>query len=266
MDRPHLVALLVVLVGIVAVPVSLTAFDPPTANSLSADQTYPAGAGPDSVDFEALDADEHNVSYAPREHWDAYVLNYTEPDEGARVEGVYYINSTTGEILADRWHDAKVYRHGKTYVFYQPASGLDEHRREMFEADNQFVYDDTTDAFYRYDPHVGKIHPTTIGRHPDILELYTWEAVGTENHYGVPVLVYRATGERSGDYVPQLVEGTFELGVDDGVIYGFDITVREEGEYHYTYDVAPTEFPDHEWVDTAERLAGNTTSDNTSSS
>lgn len=263
MHRRRLLALLVALLAVVTVSATLVAFGPAASNPPGADQRYPEGTGPDHVDFSTLDADDANVSHAPREHWDAYAIVYTEPPERPRVEGNYYVNASTGEVVSERWYDARDYRDGDTYAFVQPAGSIpDEHRREQFESDDSFVYDDATDAYYRYDPHYGRIAPTTIGRHTDLLEAYTWEAVDATTHHGVPVVTYEVTGTRSNDSrAPPAQNGTLRLGVDDGVVYAFDLTVADDGTtYRYEYEVRPAPFPDHDWVARAKALAaGNAT-------
>lgn len=268
MDRRHGLALLLAATAIVAVAVTLAGPGPRASTPLGADQEYPEGAGPTHVDFSALEANGQNVSHAPRDHWDSYVIDYTAPPERPLVEGSYYVNSSTGEIITERWYDARVYRNGSTYAFVQPAESIpNERRREEFESDDAFVYDDATDAYYRYDPHYGRIAPTTIGRHTDLLEAYTWEAVDATTHHGVPVVTYEVTGTRSDSSrasPPQ--NGTLRLGVDDGVVYAFDLTVADDGTtYRYEYEVRPAPFPDHDWVERAKALAaGNATDDGSS--
>lgn len=260
MDRRAL-AVVVAVVGLVAVgatAVVLTHSSSPSS-PLGPDQTYPDGAGPDHLDFSAL-AGDANLTHTPREHWDSYAITYDAPPERRLVEGEYYIDSSTGEIVADRWHGATVYRNGTTYAFRQPAANLSDHRREQFRSDPAFVYDDETDAYYRYDPQYGQIAPTNIGRHTAILDAYTWAAVETTTHHGVPVVTYRVTGTRSDSRAPPAVNGTLQLGVDDGLVYAYDITLdADEGSYRYTYSVRPAPFPDHAWVDRARALAGNAT-------
>lgn len=241
-----------------ALAVILVYSGPLAADPPGADRQYPPGAGPDHIDFSALNADDENVSQTPREYWDSYAIISTEPPNRSRVEGDYYINATTGEVISDLWDGAMDYRNGTTYAYVQPADRIpNEHQREQFEADPSFVYDNATDAYYRYDPHYGQIAPTNIGRHTDLLEFYTWEAVNTTTHHGVPVLTYRVTGKRSTNSgVPPALRGTLELGVEDGIVYAYDITVADDGEPdRYTYEVRPAAFPDHDWVDRARRLA-----------
>ncbi|MBV0903672.1 hypothetical protein [Haloarcula salina] len=254
MDRRYgLVALVALGIGVVA----FTTVWAPQATTPGSEQTYPAGAGPDHINFTALEADEANVSHTPRSHWDSYAIVYTAPPDRRLVEGDYYIDSSTGEILTDRWHNATVYRNGTTYAFVQPADSLPAHQREQFTSDPQFVYDNATDAYYRYDPHYGQIAPTNIGRHPDILGAYTWTATNRTTHHGVPVITYRVSGERTtAADVPPALNGTLRLGAEDGIVYAFDITLdAAEREYRYTYDVHPAPFPDHGWVETARELA-----------
>lgn len=253
MDRRSLVvvlALAAVLAGLIAVVTLPSGPQDP----LGPDGTYPDGAGPDGIDFSAIGGDA-NLTHAPRAHWDSYAIRYSAPPERRLVEGQYYVDSTTGEILAERWYDAEVYRNGTTYAFVQPAGGLPEHRRERFGSDPQFVYDDATDAYYRYDPDYGRIAPTNIGRHTAMLESYTWAARNATTHHGVPVITYRVTGTRTDAQVPPPVEGTLRLGVEDGLIYAYDLALDAEGEtYRYAYSVEPAPFPEHEWVETARAL------------
>lgn len=260
MDRRDLVVglLVVAAVGVASFAVA-TAWSAPSG-PLAADQTYPPGADADQINFSALGAVDANLTHTPRNHWDSYAIRYTAPPERRLVEGEYYINSSTGEIIADRWNDATVYRNGTEYAFLQPAESVPEHQREQFDSDPQFVYDDATDAYYRYDPRYGQIAPTNIGRHPTLLDAYTWEATDTTTHHGVPVITYRATGTRSDSRAPPAINGTLRLGADDGLIYGYDLTRDTEGgPYRYAYSVEPASFPEHEWVDTARELAANST-------
>lgn len=259
MDRRYLIIGLVALVAIVAVSFAFATSWSSTPGPLDSDQTYPAGAGPDHINFTALDADDANVSHTPRKYWNSYAIRYTAPPDRRLVEGEYYINSTTGAIIGQRWHNATVYINGSIYAFVQPADSIPEHQREQFTSDPSYVYDNTTDAYYRYDPHYGQIAPTNIGRHTMIPEPYTWEATNTTMHHGVPVITYRVTGTRTDSQVPPPINGTLQLGVEDGIIYAYDLTLDAgERTYHYTYDVRPAPFPDHEWVDTARTLAANT--------
>jgi hypothetical protein len=262
MERRSLVAVLVVLVAVGTAAFALTIWSPMSGPS-DPDRTYPAGAGADHINFSTLESDDANVSHTPREYWDSYAILYTAPPERPIVEGDYYINSSTGELIADRWHDATVYRNGSTYAFAQPAESIpNEHQREEFESDDAFVYDNATETYYRYDPHYGQLAPTNIGRHTALLEAYTWEATNTTTHHGVPVITYRVTGTRTNDsHVTPASNGTLQLGAEDGIIYAYDITLdADEHNYRYTYDVRPAPFPEHEWVDTAREVAdGNTT-------
>jgi hypothetical protein len=260
MDRRYLVVGLLALVAVVTASFALATVWSAPSGPLDADRTYPPGAESDHINFSALDAGNANLSHTPRTYWDSYAILYTAPPERRLVEGEYYINSSTGEIIADRWHDAKVYRNGTTYVFFQPAESLPEHQREQFASDPQFVYDNTTNAYYRYDPHYGHIAPTNIGRHTVLLDSYTWEAINTTTHHGVPVITYRVTGTRTDSQVSPPIDGTLRLGVDDGIIYGYDLTLdADERPYHYTYSVRPAPFPEHKWVDTARDLTTNST-------
>lgn len=263
MDRRYSIGLVVVLVAVGIGVVAFTTVWSPRATSPGSDQPYPDGAGPDHINFSALEADETNVSHTPRTYWDSYAIVYTAPPDRRLVEGDYYINSATGEILADRWHNATVYRNGTIYAFVQPADGIStEHQREQFESDDRYVYDDTTDAYYRYDTHYGHLAPTNIGRHPDILDGYTWTATNRTTHHGVPVITYRVTGDRAtAADIPPPRNGTLRLGVEDGIVYAFDLTLDgDERDYRYTYDVTPAPFPDHGWVDTAREVASANTS------
>lgn len=252
MDRRYAIGLLV-LIAVGSVAVVFTTFVSPQAASPGANQTYPAGAGPDHINFSALNADNATVSHTPRNYWDSYAISYTAPPERPLVEGDYYINSTTGEIVGQRWRNATVYIDGPTYAFVQPTDGLPEHQREQVASDPEFVYDTATDAYYRYDPYYGEVAPTSIGRHPHILDGYTWTATNTTSHHGVPVITYRVAGERaSAAEIPSPIDGTLRLGAEDGIVYAFDITLDgDERDYQYTYDVHPAPFPDHSWVDTA---------------
>ncbi|MFC7020023.1 MULTISPECIES: hypothetical protein [Haloarcula] len=260
MNRHDLVVGSLILVVIVVASVALLGVWSGPSEPLDSDQTYPPGAGPDHINFSTLGADDANLTHTPRRYWESYAILYAAPSERRLVEGEYYINATTGEIIADRWHDAKVYRNGTTYVFYQPADSLPEHQREQFRSDPAFVYDNTTDAYYRYDPRYGQIAPTNIGRHTMVVDSYTWEAINTTTHHGVPVITYRVTGTRPDSQAPPAINGTLQLGLEDGIIYAYDITKDAEGgPYRYTYSVRPAPFPEHEWVDTARDLTGNTT-------
>lgn len=260
MDRRYLVVGLLTLAAVVVASVALAPVWSIPSGPLDADQTYPPGADSDQINFSALNAGDTNLSHTPRTYWDSYAILYTAPPERRLVEGEYYINSTTGEIIADRWHDAKVYRNGTEYVFFQPAESLPEHQREQFASDPEFVYENATNAYYRYDPHYGQIAPTNIGRHTILLDAYTWEAINTTTHHGVPVITYRVTGIRPDSRAPPPINGTLQLGTEDGIIYGYDLTLdADERPYRYTYSVEPAPFPDHEWVDMARDTAANST-------
>ena len=239
--------------------------DEPTTGSPTPTRQYPDGAGPDHIDFSTLESDDETVLDTPRTYWDSYAILFDEPPGRRRVEGDYYINSSTGEVISDLWDGAKDYRNGDTYVYVQPADQIpDEHRREELEADPAFVYHDATDAYYRYDPNYGQIAPTNIGRHTDILEHYDWEATTTTTHHGVSVVTYQlAETEPTDSRAPPAIRGSLELGVEDGIVYAFDITLDAEGEARYTYVVRPAPFPEHEWVETARRVAGNDTTSRT---
>ncbi|WP_225336068.1 hypothetical protein [Halomicrobium urmianum] len=237
---------------------SVSSADEPTTSDQSAlPKQYPDGAGPDSVNFSRLDPDDDTVLHAPRDRWDSYAIVYSEPPGRRRVEGDYYVNSSTGEVISDLWYGAKDYRNGDTYAYVQPAGQIPDHQpREEWESDPQFTYDDATDAYYRYDRHYGQIAPTNIGRHTDILDSYDWEAVDTTTHHGVPVITYQLSDTEPDDArVAPAVAGSLKLGVEDGIIYAFDITLDAEGEPRYTYTVRPAAFPDHDWVETARRVA-----------
>ncbi|MFB6171632.1 MAG: hypothetical protein ABEJ23_03805 [Haloarculaceae archaeon] len=253
MDRRYLVPL-AVLAALGLGAAAFTTLWAPRGPSPGPDQAYPAGAGPEHVDFSALEASGSNVSHAPRSYWDSYAIVYTAPPERRLVEGDYYVNSTTGEIISERWHDATVYINGSTYAYVQPADSVPEHRREEVESDPAFVYDDATGEYYRYDPHYGRVAPRNVGRHTAILDAYTWAAVDTTTHHGVPVITYRVTGTRTDVAdVPPASHGTLQLGVEDGIVY--DVTLDADArDYRYTYDVHPAPFPDHGWVDTAREV------------
>jgi hypothetical protein len=263
MERRYIVVGLLAAVAVVALAFAVITLAPAEAGPLDSDQAYPAGAEADGINFTALESTDTNVSHTPRKHWDSYAINYDAPRERPVVEGEYYINGATGEILADRWYNASVYRNGSTYAFVQPADSIpNEAQRETFESDDAFVYDNATDAYYRYDSQYGTSAPTNIGRHTTILDAYSWEATDTTTHHGVPVITYEVTGTRtnSSDVLPA-TNGTLQLGLDDGIVYAFDITLEDdETSYQYTYDVGPAPFPDHDWVETARNVtAENTT-------
>ena len=231
---------------------------PTTDSQATPGQQYPDGAGPNYIDFSTLDSDNNTVLHTPRTHWDSYAIIYSEPPERRRVEGDYYINSSTGAVISDLWYGAKDYRKGETYAYVQPAEQIhDDHQREKFESDPAFVYDNATDAYYRYDPHYGQAAPTNIDRHTDILTYYGWEATNRTTHHGVSVITYQLS-----DRVPDesrvlpAIKGTLQLGFKDGIVYAFDITLDgDEGEARYTYRVRPAAFPEHGWVETARTVA-----------
>lgn len=253
MDRRRPLALLVAAAALV---VLATLADPGAlASVLRSDGPYPEGAGPDHVDFSTLEGD---VAEDPRDHWESYVVGYAEPPDRPLVEGVYYVDAETGAIVAERWDDAREYVNGSTYAFVQPAESVPhEHRREELEADDAFVYHEPTDAYYRYDPDYGWVAPTNVGRHTDVLEPYAWEAVGRTSHHGVPVVTYRATGRLDGESgAPRVENGTLQLGVEDGVVYAYDVELEADGgTRRYAYEVRPAPFPEHDWVDTAREVA-----------
>lgn len=257
MDRRSAVPVLAVVVVVVMASFALTLVWSPISSPSEPDQTYPAGADADHINFSALKSDDTNVTHTPRGHWDSYAIASTAPPERQLVEGDYYINSATGEIIADRWDDLTVYRNGTTYAFTQPAESIPNEREQgELESDDAVVYDNATDAYYRYDPHYGQLAPTNIGQHTTLLESYTWEAANRTTHHGVPVVTYQVTGKQNSSRGPPAINGTLRLGVEDGIIYGYDITL-DTGERHdqYTYRVKPTPFPDHGWVHTAREVA-----------
>jgi hypothetical protein len=257
MDRRHTLALLlivgVVLTGVAALGTVMS----PESDGSAVDQQYPDGAGPDHIDFTTLDSDDQNVSHTPRAYWDSYSINYTAPPERPVVEGEYYINARTGAMISDLWNDARDYRNGTTYARVQPADGIpDEYRREQLESDDAYVYDDTTDAYYRYDQQYGQLAPTNVGRHTDILEFYAWEATNTTTQYGVPVITYRVAGRDTDNSRVSPGSGTLKLGVEDGIVYAYDMTLdTDEGAARYTYEVRPAPFPGHDWVETAREVS-----------
>lgn len=268
MNRRSAIAVIVVFVAIVTVSFALT-IGAPTTDLTDSDRTYPAGAESDHINFSTLNSDDTNVSHTPREYWDSYAIVYTAPSERPLVEGDYYINSSTGEIITDRWHNATVYRNGTTYGFAQPNESIpNERQRDEFESDDAFVYDNTSDTYYRYDPHYGQLAPTNIGQHTALLESYTWKAANRTTHHGVSVITYRVTGTRSDNSsVTSASNGTLQLGAEDGIIYAYDITLdADERTYRYTYEVRPTQFPNHDWVDTARKIAYNNTTNSSSES
>lgn len=251
-----LLAMIVVLAGCTG---PMAPFD--DTQPSSSDQEYPDGAGPNHINVSALSTDNRSVKYSPRDYWESYAIIYTASSERRLVEGNYYINSSTGEIIGERWNDGRVYINGSTYAFVQPADTLSDRERKQLESDDTFLYYEVTDAYYRYDQHYGSVAPTNIGRHPNLLKAYTWEAIDRTTHHGASVITYRATGSRTDTRAPPVVNGTLQMGVEDGVIYAFDITVDgDEGDYHYTYDVKPAPFPDHAWVDRAQKIAAENSS------
>ena len=257
MQRRLGLALVVIVVFAVGILVTMGPAPINDSDSLPAGQDYPPGAEPNGINFTTLDSTETNLTHTPRTHWDSYVLGFTETPDRPPVEGTYYINSTTGEIITDRFHGATAYRNGSVYAFVQPAEGLtNDHQREQFADDDAYVYDNATEAYYRYDPQYGQLAPTTIGRHDAIVESYTWEAVNTTTHHEVPVITYRLTGRQpDADRAQPAEAGTLRLGVDDGVIYAYDLTLETgDNTSRYSYQVRPATFPDHEWVQTATRL------------
>lgn len=241
-----------------------------TANESTPDEPsdrpaeYPDGAGPDSIDFSTLESDDETVLHAPRDHWNSYAILFSEPPDRRRIEGDYYVNSSTGEVISELWYGAKDYRNGDTYAYVQPADRIpDQQPRDEWDADPQFTYDATTDAYYRYDPNYGQIAPTNIGRHTDLLDAYGWEARTTATHHDVPVIIYRlSNGDPESDRGTPAVTGSLKLGVDDGIMYAFDITLDTETEARYTYTVRPAPFPTHEWVETARNVAATNSSAN----
>ena len=76
------------------------------------------------------------------------------------------------------------------------------------------------------------------------------------------VITYRLTGRQpTADRAQPAKSGTLQLGVDDGLIYAYDITLEtNDATSHYSYQVRPAPFPDHEWVRTAQRLSTTTNS------
>lgn len=237
-----------------------------TENQTNANREYPDGAGPNQINFSKLDSDDDTVLHTPGAYWDSYAILYREPSDRRRIEGDYYISSSTGEVISDLWYGAKDYRNGDTYAYVQPADQIpDDHQREKFESDPAYVYDNGTDAYYRYDRHYGQAAPTNIGRHTDILTYYNWEATGTTAHHGVPVITYQLSDTESVESgAPPAITGSLKLGVEEGVIYAFNITLDDEGKARYTYTVRPATFPDHRWVNTARTVADSNSSINES--
>lgn len=258
MERRYLAGLVLALVAIGVVTVVVSPLGPSVSGPLGTAEGYPAGAGPDHINFTALEEDSANVSHTPREYWDSYAILYTEPSDRLLIEGDYYVNATTGEVLGDRWRDAWVYRNGSTYAFVQPADAIQDHQHEEYENDPEFVYHDATDAYYKYDSqYLSGLETANIGTYLRVAESYTWTARGRTTHHGVPVITYRVTGTRSeGSRAPTPENGTLRLGAEDGVVYAFDLTREANGEsYRYTYEVRPEPFPDHGWVETARAVA-----------
>jgi hypothetical protein len=220
-------------------------------------ETYPPGAGPDSIDFSVVGADEATLLSLSHDGWESYAFMYDEPADRPRVEGEYYVDTTTGEVVSDRSDDARDYRDGEEYAAIQPAGPLSDRQRVQLDADPAYVYDADTDAYYRYDPQYGEIAPTTVGRHPTILESYEWTATGETTHHGVAVLTYELASEESRDSnAPAASAGSLSLGADDGIVYAFDLTLDVDDGARYMYSIEPAAFPDHEWVETAKRVAG----------
>jgi hypothetical protein len=220
-------------------------------------EAYPAGAGPDSIDFSVVGGDEATLLSLSHDGWESYAFRYDEPADRPRVEGEYYVDTTTGEIVSDLSDDARDYRDGEEYASVQPAGPLSDREREQLEDDPAHVYDADTDAYYRYDPQYGEVAPTNVGRHATILESYEWTATGETTHHGVAVVTYElASEEASNSNAPAASAGSLSLGVDDGIVYAFDLTLDVDDKARYTYSVEPAAFPDHEWVETAKRVAG----------
>ncbi|PSQ35451.1 hypothetical protein BRD11_02595 [Halobacteriales archaeon SW_12_69_24] len=259
MDRRYLAGVVVALVAIGVVAVVVSPLGPSVRSPSGTAETYPAGAGPEHINFTTLPVDGANVSHTPREYWDSYAIVYSEPMDRRRIEGDYYIDATTGAVLGDRWRDARVYRNGSTYAFVHPADTIPENEREEYEDDPEFVYHEATDAYYRYDSqYLSGLETTNIGTHPTIAESYTWTALERTTHHGVPVITYRVTGTRSEDSrAPTPENGTLQLGAEDGIVYAYELVLTDDGEtFRRTYEVRPAPFPDHEWVETARAVAG----------
>ena len=81
---------LVVLMFVVVVGVGvLVAVGPAPTNdttALPADQQYPPGAGPNVINFTALDAAETNLTHTPRRHWESYLRQRESPGLSVRRE------------------------------------------------------------------------------------------------------------------------------------------------------------------------------------
>lgn len=261
MDRRHPLALLLAGVALVAVAALLAPSGPGGIGPTGPDRPYPPSAGPNHINFSALKADDASVAKTPGNYWDTYAIRHSAPEERRLIEGNYSINAATGETLAHRWDGVEVYRHDDVYAYVQPADRIpNEHEREQLERDPAFVYHNGTNAFYRYDSRYGQIAPTNIGRHPTLLEAYTWEADNRTAHHDVPVITYHLTGTRStAAGAPEPVDGTLRLGVTDGIVYAYDLRVEGDGRsYRYTYVVRPAPFPNHDWLETARAVAGDT--------
>lgn len=219
--------------------------------------TYPAGAGPDSIDFSVVGGDEATLRSLSHDGWESYGILSDEPADRPRVEGEYYVDTTTGEVLSELYDDVRDYRNGEEYASVRPVGPLSDQQRERLADDPAYVYDDDTDAYYRYDPEYGEVAPTNIGRHSTILESYEWTATGETTHHGVAVITYELASEESRDSdAPAGSEGSLSLGAEDGIVYAFDLTLDVDDGARYTYSVEPAAFPDHEWVETAKRVAG----------
>lgn len=264
MDRRSVTLVSVALIALVAAPLAAVTVWSGPSDPLGSDHSYPPGAGPDHINFSALPVDNATVADTPRSYWDSYAILHSAPSERRFVEGEYYINSTTGEIIGQRWHNGTVYINGSIYAFVQPAESLPEHQREQFESDLSYIYDTKTEAYYRYDPQYGQLAPTNIGRHTTLVEPYTWEAINTTTHHGVSVITYRVTGTQASSQAPPAINGTLQLGVEDGIVYAYDLTVdTDKSPSHYTYEVRPAPFPDHEWVNRARGIAANNSANQT---
>ena len=259
MERRYLAGLVVALVAVGVVAVFVSPLGPSVSGPWGTAEEYPAGAGPEHINFTALEEDGPNVSHTPREYWDSYAILYTEPSDRPLIEGDYYINATTGEVLGDRWRDAWSYRNGSTYAFVQPADAVRDHQLEEYENDPEFVYHDATNAYFKYDSqYLSGLETTNIGTHPNVAETYTWTSQGRTTHHGVPVITYRVTGTSNDDSgAPSPENGTLRLGAEDGIVYAYDLTLTDDGEtFRRTYEVRPAPFPDHDWVETARAVAG----------
>jgi hypothetical protein len=231
--------------------------DSQTSAQQSDIEVYPAGAGPESIDFSVVGADEATLLSLSHDGWESYAFRYDEPADRPRVEGEYYVDTTTGEIVSALSDDARDYRDGEEYASIRPAGPLSDQERERLEDDPKYVYDADTDAYYRYDPQYGEVAPTNVGRHPTILESYEWTATGEATHHGVAVVTYELASEESRDSnAPAASAGSLSLGADDGIVYAFDLTLDVADGARYTYSVEPAAFPARGWVETAKRVAG----------